>query len=195
MKAAIGLGNPGPRYSKTRHNVGFEVIETVYRDDSKGRLDFEVKKFAFSGPELALVSESPKGLLVMPQLYMNNSGPTVKAVCRHYRLETGDILVVCDDVNLACGQIRLRKGGSSGGQKGLESVIGAFASEDVPRLRVGIGPAKPVRDLAAFVLGPFEKDEQALIKEAIARAAEAVRCWFESGTEDAMNRYNVKTSE
>ncbi len=195
MKAAIGLGNPGDKYRGTRHNVGFEVVEAVYRSDPKERRDFELKKFTFAGTELALVSESPKGLLVMPQLYMNNSGPTTQAVSLHYRIGRDDLLVVCDDVNLVCGEIRIRKGGSSGGQKGLQSVIDSFASEDVPRLRIGIGPSKPVHDLSAFVLSPFEKAEQVLIKETVARGAEAVRHWFEHGTEDAMNRYNVKTSK
>ncbi len=195
MKAAIGLGNPGGKYRGTRHNVGFEVIEAVFRKNPGKRRDFELKKFTSAGTELAFVSESPGGLLVMPQMYMNNSGGTVDSVRRHYGLGPEDLLIVCDDVNLPGGQIRFRKSGSSGGQKGLESVIAGAGGRDIPRLRIGIGRSAPAEDLSEFVLSPFDRSEQALIRETVERAAEAVLVWFADGIDAAMNRCNAKTSE
>lgn len=185
MKALVGLGNPGKKYTGTRHNVGFEVIAELARRHKppKPKLKFE--------SEIAEVSiAGEKLLLVAPQTYMNASGRAVRQVFDFFQLAVADILIACDDINLEAGRLRIRKSGSSGGQKGLDSVIAHLGSA-VPRLRVGIGKPETDRDSADYVLERFRKSELALIDEAISRAANAVETWVADGIDQAMNRFNV----
>lgn len=188
MKLIAGLGNPGPRYAESRHNVGFLVVDELAR-----RWAADVTKYDrdFAG----LLGQAPRGnetvLLLKPATFMNLSGRSVAAVWRYYRMATADLLVVHDDLDLPVGQLRLRADGSSGGQKGLDDVIRHLGTDAVPRLRLGIG--KVHRDATVeYVLSRFEPDERPLIAATVSRAADAAECWLKSGIEAAMNQFNWK---
>jgi PTH1 family peptidyl-tRNA hydrolase len=185
MKVVVGLGNPGARYRDTRHNVGFMVLEVLAE-----RLGAAAPRRRFD----ALVSEAQLDgstvLLVAPQTWMNASGRSVRQVKDYYRVDPGDILVVCDDLALPPGKLRIRRRGSSGGHKGMQDIMDQLGTEEYPRLRIGIGAAPPGWDAAVWVLARFPRAEQPIIREGIERAAEAVELWVRQGDEAAMNRYN-----
>lgn len=185
MKVIVGLGNPGPRYADTRHNVGFRVVEQL-----AARLG------AGAAGELcgALFTEAAGLLLVRPQTYMNRSGFTVRCLADRYGLAPGDFLVVYDDVALPLGALRLRGKGSPGGHRGLESVLESLGSDEVPRLRLGVageGLPAPGEGLADYVLAPFAAAELAPVDALIARAAEACLGWQSDGLEKAAARFNA----
>ena len=183
----MGLGNPGPAYRDTRHNVGFRVVEEVAR-----RADTAFD----SAPADALVARirapGPDGgvLLVKPLTMMNLSGAAVAALARYYRIEVEGLLVVTDDVNLALGRLRARERGSPGGHNGLKSIAQHLGTEAFARLRVGVGRGDQRRDLADHVLARFDGDEQPVIEAAIVRAADAVALFVSEGLVPVMNRYN-----
>ncbi len=186
MKLVAGLGNPGPRYAHTRHNVGYRVVDELAR-----RWDASVEKYDRRCE--ALIGEAQAAgqrvLLLKPQTFMNLSGRSVLAARQFYKLVDADVLVVCDDLDLPVGRLRLRAGGSGGGQKGLENILLRLASIDIPRLRIGIGKVdKSVT--TEYVLSRFAPDEGELIAEAVSTAADAVACWLEEGIAAAMNRFN-----
>lgn len=188
MKIVVGLGNPGDKYEGTRHNVGFDVLAELSRRGGavKPRARFE-----------ALVTEVPCGteklLLVAPQTFMNLSGRSVQQFIRFYQAPLADVLVVCDDLNLKVGQLRLRLSGSAGGQKGLQSILTCLGDEAVPRLRLGIGRPPANFDAADYVLSRFRKDELEVMDSAISRAALAVEVWVRDGISVAMNQFNGET--
>lgn len=179
----VGLGNPGPQYRNTRHNVGFLVLDRLMAAHAPqtSRRKFDAELFECRGAGVAW-------LLLKPQTYMNLSGKSVVAALSWYGLDPADLLVICDDFNLPLGRLRLRRDGSHGGQRGLEDIIGRLGHNNFPRLRVGI--AAPRGDAVNHVLGSFAPDEQPLINEAIGRAAEAVEIWAREGLDTAMNRFN-----
>jgi peptidyl-tRNA hydrolase, PTH1 family len=186
MKLIVGLGNPGGKYKDTRHNVGFEVAARL------------AKKFATAAPRAKFQGEiveatiaGNKALLLTPLTYMNASGASVLATRDFYKIENENMLVVCDDFALPLGKLRLRAKGSSGGQKGLEDILRRFGTEEISRLRIGVGILPPGRDAAGYVLSRFTKEEQPEIAESIERAAEAAAAWVELGLEPAMNKYNT----
>lgn len=185
MKLIVGLGNPGRKYEGTRHNVGFDVVSELARrqfaNPPRSRFDGELA-------ELELAAE--KVLLLWPQTFMNLSGTSVGQVRDFYRLETQDILVVCDDFHLPLARLRFRRSGSAGGQKGLEDILRRLGTDEVSRLRVGVGPVPDRWDPADFVLSRFRRDEGAQIEEAIRRAAEGIGDWVAHGTEYCMNQFN-----
>jgi PTH1 family peptidyl-tRNA hydrolase len=185
MKIVVGLGNPGSRYSGTRHNVGFEVIDTLARCPHAGSFR---EKFE------SLIAEVRRGddtlLLVKPQTYMNLSGRAVRALLDFYKLSPQHLLVVCDDIHLPLGKLRLRPRGSHGGHNGLRDIQLHLGTEEYPRLRIGVGEPEP-GEAVDHVLGRFRASEQPIIAEAIARAAQAVECWADQGLEAAMNRFNA----
>ena len=188
MKLVAGLGNPGPRYAQTRHNVGYLVVDELAR-----RWDVDVEKY--DRRYEALVGDGQvtrqRVLLLKPQTFMNLSGRSVLAVRQFYKLAPSALLVVCDDLDLPVGRIRLRAGGSGGGQKGLENILLRLASNDIPRLRIGIGKVdKSVT--SEYVLSRFAPDEREPAAEAITAAADAVECWLDKGIDAAMNRFNPK---
>src|ERR1700704_1542716 len=138
MKLLVGLGNPGKKYEGTRHNVGFEVgAELAYRHGAskpKVKFEAEIAELAVAGQKL---------LLVAPQTFMNASGRSVRQLVDFFHVDVNDLLVVCDDINLRLGQLRIRRVGSSGGQKGLENIIQHMGTQAVPRLRIGVGGPEP----------------------------------------------------
>ena len=185
MKVIVGLGNPGPRYRRTRHNVGFDVLEELGRRfgpiPTRNRFDAEIGELTIAETRL---------LLVAPQTFMNNSGRTVGPLLDFYKLAPSEVLVACDDLNLPLGRLRLRERGSAGGQKGLADILKRLGTQDVPRLRIGIGQPPPRFDASDFVLGRFTGEEQVPIETAVAEAVDGALLWAQQGPAAAMNRLN-----
>jgi PTH1 family peptidyl-tRNA hydrolase len=184
-KLVVGLGNPGTKYEGTRHNVGFDVID---------RLAAGSRDAGFNRKFDGLLAESEidfqRVLLLKPQTFMNLSGRSVRQALQFYKLDpAADLLVVCDDLTLPLGRLRLRPGGSDGGQKGLRDIALQLGTEQYPRLRVGIGERGPI-DAADFVLTRFRPAERAAIDDALIAATQAVAVWVTQGLSAAMNRYN-----
>jgi len=186
MKLIVGLGNPGAKYAGTRHNVGFEVAALLAKQFAnsppRGNFQGEIVEANIAGQ---------KTFLLTPLTFMNLSGTSVLAARDFYKIENENVLVVCDDFALPLAKLRLRGKGSSGGQKGLENILRRLGTDEVPRLRIGVGPLPPGRDAAGFVLTRFAKEEQATIADAIQRASEAAASWAELGLAAAMNKYNA----
>jgi PTH1 family peptidyl-tRNA hydrolase len=191
----VGLGNPGDRYTGTRHNVGFDVVEAFARKAAGGppRLD-RLDCRALTGR--VRVGDRPV-LVARPQTYMNASGESVKGLAAKYAVPLERLIVVSDDAALPVGAIRLRRAGSSGGQKGLQSVIDCFGTGEFPRLRVGVRGENfpPGEPLDSYVLSRFSKKERPVIDEAIATACDALDVFVTDGIDAAMNRFNRSPEE
>lgn len=188
MKLIVGLGNPGPKYAGTRHNVGFDVVDAVAR---QWQIDVTKEKFhAWYG--VGLIHHEPV-VLLKPATYMNCSGRAVQAAGQFYKLEIDDLLVISDDMALPVGRIRIRSTGSGGGQRGLVDIIERLGSSAWSRLRVGIG--EPFGDPSAYVLGRFSKEDAEVITRVRQRAADAVSCWLAEGVDSAMTKYNGNVPE
>ena len=188
MKLIVGLGNPGPEYDRTRHNVGFEVVDSLARRYAAG----ETARGRFHAVTVEGFVEGEKVLLLKPTTYMNRSGQSVSEAMRFYKLEPAtDLLVVVDDLALPCGQIRLRPGGSDGGHNGLRDIRSKLGTAEYARLRIGIDPpgAIPQKD---YVLGKFRPDQRELVEEALATSVDAAATWARAGIEHAMNTFNQK---
>ena len=184
MKLIVGLGNPGAKYSGTRHNIGFEVIDYLASAPAVG---------PFKSSFQALVAETSEGgekiLLVKPETFMNLSGRAVRAIVDFYKLTTADVLVVCDDFNLPLGKLRIRATGSAGGQNGLKSIQETLGTDAYLRMRIGVGQPGP-NEAVDFVLSRFKPGERATVDEAIAAAANAAMIWIRRGAEACMNAAN-----
>lgn len=186
MKMVVGLGNPGPKYEGTRHNVGFDAIRELATRHHAGP-----PKGKFQGEISEVTIEGEKTILVCPLTFMNLSGECVQPLAGFYKIEQQDLLVICDDFAIALGKLRTRAKGSAGGQKGLSDIIRRFGTEEIPRLRIGIGPVPSQWDPADFVLGKFSREEKPIVAEAIERAADAVSVWVKHGIEKCMNQFNA----
>ena len=184
FKLVVGLGNPGSKYEGTRHNIGFEVIDRLALGGSGARFS---KKFEGQLGEVEI--DFRRVLLLKPETFMNLSGRSVIPALRFYKLEPAELLVLCDDLNLPLGKIRLRKGGTDGGQKGLRDISAQLGTDDYARLRIGIGDRGPI-DAADFVLSRFRPAERPLIEDALIIATQAVAVWVAQGADAAMNRFN-----
>jgi peptidyl-tRNA hydrolase, PTH1 family len=185
MKLVVGLGNPGRRYEGTRHNVGFRVVTEFARRHGPAPVR---ARFHGETTEVRLADDTV--LLLTPTTYMNLSGTSVLEAQSFYKIELAQMLVVCDDMNLPLAKLRARTSGSAGGQKGLEDIIRRLGSQEVPRLRVGIGAAPEHWSWSDYVLSKFNETEIPLIDEAVLRAADAVETWVRSGIEQCMTRFN-----
>ncbi len=185
----MGLGNPGEDYSGTRHNVGFMVVNRVSKEAGEGRW-----KISLHSRLREVVLGERQVVLVKPRTFVNDSGTAVTAVKEHYGLPPEDILVVCDDANLPPGRIRIRRKGSSGGHRGLQSIIDTLGTDLFPRLRVGIGAPPPGVEMRDFVLAPFKEEEKEIMKRAVQKACTAALKWVEEGIESAMNEFNSALS-
>jgi peptidyl-tRNA hydrolase, PTH1 family len=183
IRLVAGLGNPGDRYRETRHNVGFRVVEELARR----------RGLPWAADECnARLAEDGELLLVQPQTYMNRSGFSLRCLRERREIAAEGMLVVFDDVHLPLGKLRLRRGGSPGGHRGMESVADGLQTDEVPRLRLGVGgEAAPAGDaLPDYVLARFATAELAAVAEMVERAADACEAWLELGLETAMNRFN-----
>ena len=187
-RLVLGLGNPGPKYADTRHNLGFRVVDAL-----AGRLGIAVDRSECN----SLVGGGRIGgagevLLAKPLTYMNRSGHAARCLLERRGLEPAAVLVVYDEVSLPLGRLRLRPSGSPGGHRGMESVVASLRTEEIPRLRLGIAPEGGVggEEMVDFVLEPFARDEREAAAEMVERAADACRAWLEEGAEAAMNRFN-----
>ena len=185
MKIIAGLGNPGRKYEGTRHNIGFVVLAKLASKCGDGSV-----KGRFRGEVMEGRVGQEKILLLSPLTYMNLSGESIREAKDFYKTDVEDILVICDDFSLPLGKLRMRPKGSSGGQKGLANAIHLLGTEEVPRLRMGIGPPPENWDVADYVLSKFTKSEQAEIDHAIDLAANAAIDWVTEGMDECMNRYN-----
>lgn len=185
MKLVVGLGNPGRRYAGTRHNVGFTVLAELAR-----RFGTSAVKAKFHGEVVEAALEGQTALLLSPLTFMNHSGTSVQAAWSFYKIAKEDLLILCDDLNLPVGKLRIRSGGSSGGQKGLEDIIRRLGTEEFARLRIGIGSPPEGWDWADYVLSKFGKEEIPEVDNAVVRAADAAVLWAREGIDTCMNRYN-----
>ena len=190
MLIIIGLGNPGKKYELTRHNVGFMVIDKLVSSEWYAGA---TKTFRLKEEYRSLVNKgvicNEKVMLVKPQTYMNNSGTAVSGITQNFSEPINGLLVISDDYNLPLGSVRFRREGSSGGHKGLQSIIGQLGDNKFHRLRVGIGLPDEV-DPIDFVLDKFNKAEEKEIKQALQRAVEAILFYVQNGIEKSMNKYN-----
>ncbi len=186
MKLIVGLGNPGLKYKGTRHNIGFEVIANLARRYDVGR-----PKAKFNAEVAETMIGTEKAVLLSPLTFMNLSGRSVKAAIDFYKLPLVDVLVVCDDLALETGRIRLKPGGSAGGQKGLKDIISRLGSQTFARLRIGIGAPPTGWDAADYVLGKFNDQEQPEILNSIQRATQAIESWVTDGIEKSMSQFNA----
>ena len=187
MKLVIGLGNPGTKYQGTRHNIGFELVDRLARG---GRGATFSRKFEAQVAEIEI--DYHRVLLLKPETFMNLSGRSVGQAVRFYKIEPPDILVVCDDLALPVGKMRIRPGGSDGGQKGLRDIAAHLGTDQFPRLRIGIGEQGD-QDAADYVLSRFRSPERALVDDTLILATQAVAVWVTQGIDQAMNRFNGPT--
>jgi len=190
MKLIVGLGNPGPEYAGTRHNVGFDVVDRLARRFAPGA----APRSKFAGLAIEAEIGGEKCMLLKPMTFMNLSGRSVLEAMQFFKLEASrDLLVIVDDLALPCGSIRLRPDGSSGGHNGLSDIGLKLGSNYWARLRIGIDPPGRVRQ-SDYVLGKFSPDQQQPVEASMAEAALAAEAWATKGLQEAMNRFNTKAA-
>ena len=182
----VGLGNPGPKYEWTRHNMGFLVI-----DELAEREKIPVQRLKYKALTNTAVLGGQSVLLMKPTTYMNLSGEAVGEAARFYKIPPERVLVISDDVALPQGKLRVRRSGSAGGHNGLKNIISHLGSDQFPRIKVGVGgKPHPDHDMADWVLGKFTGQDRKVMEEAISRAADAVTLFLEQGPDQAMAKFN-----
>lgn len=189
MKLIVGLGNPGKVYAVTRHNVGFQVVQALARD-CKALLKKDKAALSLSARSKI---EGEGVILAQPLTFMNLSGLAVKALLKEHKIKPENLLVVCDDLDLGFGRIKIRAGGSSAGHRGLKNIIDALATQDFCRLRIGIGRPPKGIDAAEYVLLPFSHKEKEEFKGTIEKAVSCSKLWVASGITASMNRFNKRS--
>ena len=190
MRLIVGLGNPGEKYRRTRHNAGFMVI-----DELAQRLPLGARERIDDAWAVKTEIAGERVVLLKPQSFMNRSGPVVEAALRWFNIEPDSLVVISDDVALPLGALRIRARGSHGGQNGLRSIIDSIGTEEFARLRFGIGSSEPVLDLAGFVLSDYTDAEVLRVQEMVSRAADAISTLVEHGVERAMNSFNAPAAQ
>ncbi len=191
MYIIVGLGNPGKDYQNTRHNIGFDVIDTLA--DMAGISVIEKKHKAIIGKG---VIDGQKVILVKPQTYMNLSGESVREVIDYYKVdEEEELIVISDDISLDVGMLRVRKKGSAGGHNGLKNIIQHLGHDTFMRIKMGVGEKPKGYDLADYVLGHFTQDERKIMDEAAKSATEAIRMMMAGEVDKAMNMFNKKATQ
>ena len=185
MAMVVGLGNPGVKYERTRHNVGFDCLNGLLAEmgspSLQAKFEGQFAKGRFGQRDVCLV---------WPLTFMNCSGRCVAQFARFYKIETQNILVICDDLSLPIGKLRIRKSGSSGGQKGLNDIIQSLGTLNVPRLRIGIDPTPEHWETTDYVLSKFSASDRAIVDDGLSKAVRAVACWISDGIDVAMNGFN-----
>ena len=185
MYIIAGLGNPTREYEKTRHNVGFEVIDVL-----ADMLGTTVEEKKFKGLYGRGIIGGEKVLLLKPQTFMNLSGESVKAAADFYKVDHEHIIIIYDDISLDVGQLRIRKKGSAGGHNGIKNIIAHLGTQEFPRIKVGVGDKPKKMDLADYVLSRFSKEDRAAMEDAFKEAAKAVEVMITEGMDTAMNQFN-----
>lgn len=185
MYIIAGLGNPDKKYEMTRHNMGFRIIDALA--DRHGISLTEQKHKGLIGKG---VINGEKVILVKPLTYMNLSGECIRPVCEYYKVNAEDCIVAFDDISLDPGRIRIRKKGSAGGHNGIKSIIAHLGTDAFPRLKFGVGDKPKQMDLADYVLGRFNREEEIIVSDGIEKACEAIECMISEGYDAAMNKYN-----
>ena len=185
MYLIVGLGNPEPEYSRTRHNMGFDVINEIAK-----RQEIELSRTKFNGIYGSGIVEEEKVILLKPQTFMNLSGQCIKTFMDFYKIPIENVLVIYDDMDVEIGSIKLRKKGGPGTHNGAKSVVHELVSEDFPRIRVGIGRPVDEYDAIDYVIGALEEDTYKELKVGIDKAADAVEEFLKNGIDNAMNKFN-----
>lgn len=185
MILIVGLGNPGSKYAGTRHNVGFDAI-TALAD----AFQIQMKNKECKGITGRGAIAGHKVMLVMPQTFMNNSGECVRACMDFYKVAPEDLIVICDEIAMEPGKLRLRTKGSAGGHNGMKSIIAHVGTSDFTRLRIGVGQKPEGWDLADFVLGRFPKETEPVMREVMKKITEEIPMYLSDGPEAAMNKFN-----
>jgi peptidyl-tRNA hydrolase, PTH1 family len=181
IRLVVGLGNPGAEYANTRHNIGFMVVDLLAHEAGIA--------WEKSSKWPAATAKLGDALMVKPASFMNRSGHPLHSIAQFYKIVSQEILIVLDDFSLPLGRVRIRQSGGPGGHNGLESIIVQFGTEEIPRLRVGIGEA-PAQGASDYVLSNFFDEEKPLVRSTIDRAVEAVKCAVDKGVVSAMNTFN-----
>jgi peptidyl-tRNA hydrolase, PTH1 family len=189
LKMIVGLGNPGPQYSRNRHNIGFQCVELLARRHGISLDKLQMRAMTGSGL-IATGGNRQKVLLAKPLTYMNGSGEAVGPLTRYFQVEPADLIVIHDDLDLASGKLRLRANGSSGGQNGIRSIIDRLGSQEFARVKVGIGRPPGRMDPAAYVLQNFSAEEEERFGPLRGRICDAVESWLFEGIEATMNKFN-----
>ena len=185
MAMVVGLGNPGAKFERTRHNIGFDCLNGLHAKLGLPRLQAK-----FEGQFTKGRFGQRDVCLVWPLTFMNCSGRCVAQFARFYKIEIQNILVICDDLSLPLGKLRIRKSGSSGGQKGLNDIIQSLGTLDVPRLRIGIDPTPEHWETSDYVLSKFSTAERTVVNDGLENAVNAVVIWLRDGIDAAMNGFN-----
>lgn len=181
-----GLGNPGPEYENTRHNAGFIVLDMLAKQCGE-----EINRMQFKGRTADVVLGDKRCLLLKPTTYMNNSGESIVQALEFYKLDVSSLIVVCDDISLDVGRLRIRRKGSHGGHNGLRSICELTGSDSYERIKMGVGKKPhPDYDLAKWVLGKFGKEDMEKLNTAAENACECIKLMVQGKTDQAMNKYN-----
>lgn len=181
-----GLGNPGMEYDNTRHNAGFNVLDTL-----ASQLGENINRLKFKGKTAEASIAGKRCLLLKPTTYMNNSGESIVQAMEFYKIGIDHVIVVCDDISLDTGKLRIRRKGSHGGHNGLRSICELTGSDDFPRIKIGVGKKPhPDYDLAKWVLGKFGKEDSEKMKKSAENACECIKLMIQEKTDEAMNKYN-----
>lgn len=188
MKLIVGLGNPGKVYADTRHNIGFMAVKALAK---ALRTELKKDKYTFSLSGKAQV-ENNNILLAQPLTFMNLSGAAISSLLRRYKVDIQDLLVICDDLDLELGRLRIRPKGSSGGHRGLDSIIEHLGTQDFVRLRIGIDRPHINMEASDYVLSKFNKKEAQALKDALGKAVECCQVWVKEGPTAAMNIFNKR---
>jgi len=191
MKLIVGLGNPGLFYASSRHNIGFQVVKGLAKSE-KIVLKKEKGISALSGKGKICNEDI---LLVLPLTFMNLSGNAVKPILKKYKIDLDNVLVICDDLDLGFGRVKIRSLGSSAGHRGIQSLIDSLGTNKFARLRIGIGRPGEKQDTAKFVLSRFNSIEKKKFLEITSKAEDCVRIWVEKGIDSSMNIFNRKDKE
>ncbi|MEG1870586.1 MAG: aminoacyl-tRNA hydrolase [Peptostreptococcaceae bacterium] len=183
MFLVVGLGNPGDRYDKTRHNVGFDVVNLCERE-----YNFVINRTKFKGIYGETTIGNEKIIFLKPQTFMNLSGESVRSIVDFYKIPVDNIIVVYDDISLEVGRLRIREKGSAGGHNGMKNIIANLGTETFPRIKVGIG--QPTYDLIEFVTGRFSSGDREIVEKVFSAVADAIEVMVTKGTNEAMNKFN-----
>lgn len=185
MYLIVGLGNPEKEYANTRHNMGFDTINEIAEKNN-----IEINKNKFKGLYEKTNIQNKNVILLKPQTYMNSSGESVKEIVNFYGIETQNIIIIYDDMDIEKGTIKIRKKGGPGSHNGMKSIVQELGTTDFPRIRVGIGKPEFKNDMINYVIGKIHKEEQDILKQGTKKAAEAVEEILKNGIDSAMNKFN-----